>query len=66
MLNYDNLFLKTDLHVKKTRVTKSPRKHPLALKPKERSQREKVGNTNEQSNQRTNETSIHVEIKILL
>ena len=52
MLNYDNLFLKTDVHVKKTRVTKSPRKHPLALKKpkaKERRQKEKLGNTNERT-----------------
>ena len=47
---YDKLFLKTDVHVKKTSITKSPRKHPLVLKkPKERSQREKRGNTNELS-----------------
>ena len=57
ILNYDNLFLKTDAHVKKTRERTSLKKHPLVLKPKERSQREKLkgkkGNTNEQ---RTNKT----------
>ena len=55
LLNYYNLFLKTDVHVKKTGLTKSPRKHPHVLKPKERSQRKNLGkNTNKHLANRTN------------
>ena len=55
LLNYYSLFLKTNMHVKKTGVTKSLRKHPHVLKPKERSQRKNLGeNTNKHLTNRTN------------